>query len=143
MVFGTVNGATFRHRDAYQMEIFDLVSTFFVTFKIMIKCYTRLTILLFFYFRYLLFYHKKVLEYEWLRRSLKKVRSNKIITMFFDKLPKKLYILINTVFMSVLQVKQASLPFWSKNPWRLHTNYFLGKSGCANLLFFAQLSKVS
>ena len=92
-----------------------------------------------FYFRYLLFYHKKVLEYEWLRRSVKKsdqrVRSNKIITMFFHKLPKKLYILINTVFMSMLQVKQASLPFWSKNPWRLHTNYFLGKSGCANLLF--------
>ena len=56
-------------------KIFDLVSTFFVTFKVMIKCDIRLTILLFSYFRYLLFYHKKVLEYEWLRRSLKKVRS--------------------------------------------------------------------
>ena len=29
-------------------KIFDLVSTFFVTFKIMIKCDIRLTILLFF-----------------------------------------------------------------------------------------------
>ena len=45
-------------------KIFDLVSTFFVTFKIMIKCDIRLNHFVVFYFRYLLFYHKKVLEYE-------------------------------------------------------------------------------
>ena len=96
-------------------KIFDLVSTFFVTFKIMIKCDIRLTILLFFYFRYLLFYHKKVLEYEWLRRSRKKsqIKESDQIRLSPCSLinyPK------NCTFWSILFSCQCSK--WNKPPCR-------------------------
>lgn len=64
-----------------------------------------------FYFRYLLFYHKKVLEYEWLRRSVES-ESNQIrlSPCSFINYPK------NCTFWSILFSCQCFK--WNKPPCR-------------------------